>query len=54
MKSQHPVGKLIENIKKLFSRINEPAQLQFILVTEKFDVVRKSSYREWVLRPDGE
>jgi hypothetical protein len=52
MKAKRPDGKLIEGIKNLLSLDKEA--LQFTRITEKFDVVKRSTYKGWVLRPDIE
>ena len=42
----------IINSIKLFSIENKFLSPQFIRITEKFDVVHRSDFKGWVLRPD--
>jgi hypothetical protein len=43
---------LINRIAEQFPFKNQPLPLEFVRVTEKFDVVQKLPYKGWVLRPE--
>jgi hypothetical protein len=47
-----PIIELVRSLTRFVTRKHEP--LQFIPVTEKFDVVKRMSYKGWVLRKDSE
>ena len=64
MKSIKSVGTVRENIKAILDVISSlvqkvrsnkiPLALEYVRITEKFDVVRRSQGREWVVMPDRE
>jgi hypothetical protein len=43
----------IKNAANLLVAANRELPLQFVRVTEKFDVVERSQFKGWVLRPNG-
>jgi hypothetical protein len=49
-----PIIELVRNLTRFVTRKHEQLPLQFIPVTEKFDVVKRMSYKGWVLRKDIE
>ena len=51
VKDIHAIMDIINSI-KLFSIENIFLAPQFIRITEKFDVVHRSDFKGWVLRPD--
>jgi hypothetical protein len=51
VKDIHAITDIINNI-KLFSVEKMFLSPQFIRITEKFDVVHRSGFKGWVLRPD--
>jgi hypothetical protein len=52
-KNIEPIMNIISSIFNYFSRENRSLPLQFVRLTEKFDTVEKSHYKDWVLRPNG-
>jgi hypothetical protein len=52
--NRNPIKELIRSLTQFVTRRNESLPLQFIPVTEKFDVVKRMSYKGWVLRKDSE
>jgi hypothetical protein len=64
MKSNQPSGvkeinpnriiELIRSLTQFVTQKHKPLPLQFIPVTEKFDVVKRMSYKGWVLRKESE
>ena len=51
VKDIHAIMDIINSI-KLFSIENMFLSPQFIRITEKFDVVHRSDFKGWILRPD--
>lgn len=51
VKDIHAIMDIINSI-KLFSIENIFLAPQFIRITEKFDVVHRSDFKRWILRPD--
>ena len=51
VKDIHAIMDIVKSI-KLFSIENIFLSSQFIRITEKFDVVHRSDFKGWVLRPD--
>ena len=64
MKLNKSSGTVQKNIKSIFDVINSllqkfgtnkiPLALAYVHITEKFDVVRRSQGKEWVVTPDRE
>jgi hypothetical protein len=50
----NPIVELTRSLTQFIMGKKDPLPLQFIRVTEKFDVVKRMSYKGWVLRRDSE
>jgi hypothetical protein len=53
-KNYNPILDIIKSLSNLFSSKDAAMPLQFVRITEKFDVVQRSQHKGWVLRPDNE
>lgn len=60
MKSLVTIHESIQSIMNVLSGIrdfilkgNRSMPLKFVRLTEKFDVIEKSHYKDWVLRPNS-